>query len=151
MSFDVKKFETTNYVDRIEEVPIDKSEPELKKLFTGKGKKVFKVKQLTGIELFTMREAVGRNKDLEGIVELLASQASKDRVDGVKKAFGMTDDNTPEDWVRRVHILKFGLVDPDLRKKHETVVKFGETFPVTFTTLTDKIIALTGQGKSGES
>jgi hypothetical protein len=144
VSFDLKKFETTNFNYREKEIDV----PELKDFFSGKKKPKWKIRGLTGIELAEVRASVNRNKDIESMIEMLASDISKEKVDAFKDALGLSD-KAPADWVRRVAILKLGSVDPEMNQ--ENAVKLGETFPVTFSTLTDQIQILTGQGKLGES
>jgi hypothetical protein len=143
LSFDLKKFETTNFNYREKEIDV----PELKEFFNGKKKPKWKIRGLTGIELAEVRASVNKNKDIEKMVELISSEFSKDKIEAFKEAFGMND-QAPDDWVRRVTILIFGSVDPVVDRP--LAVKFGEVFPVTFQTLTDQIQILTGQGKLGE-
>jgi hypothetical protein len=131
------------------EKEIEGIEPELKNFNSGKkGKVKFKVRGLTGIELATVRDAVSKNQDIEQMVEMIGSNISRDKVDAFKEALGMGD-KAPADWVRRVAILRLGCVDPQM--KQDEAVKFGETFPITFSKLTDEIMILSGQGKLGES
>jgi hypothetical protein len=146
MNFDLKKFETTNFVDRTEEIEV----PELKDFFDKKAKPVWKVRGMTGTEIAKMHDAVNRARDFEGILELIASGSSKDKIEGFKKALGISDD-VPADFVRRVNMIKLASVDPDMSDKQELVVKLGEAFPVVFRTISDAIQRLSGQGKLGES
>jgi hypothetical protein len=147
VTFNVKKFMSENFSYREKE--IEGVEPDLKNYNYGKkGKAKFKVRGLTGIELATVRDAVSQNQDIESLIEMLGSNISRDKVDAFKDAFGMSG-KAPADWVRRVAILRLGCVDPEMQQ--DEVVKFGETFPITFSKLTDEIMILSGQGKLGES
>ena len=142
--FNAKKFETTNFNYREKDIDI----PEMKDFFDGRKKPIWRVRGLTGIELANVRDAVTRNQNFERLVQQLTSNLSKTKVEAVTTAFGMGDD-LPDDYVRRLTILKLGSVDPIL--PHDQIVKLAETFPVTFSKLTDEIMILTGAGKLGES
>jgi hypothetical protein len=142
--FNAKKFETTNFIYREKEVDV----PELKEFFDGRKKPIWIVRGLTGIEMAGVRDAVTKNQNFEKLIEQLTSSLSKDKVEAVTTAFGMGDD-LPDDYVRRLKILKLGSVDPVL--PHDQVVKLADTFAVTFSRLTVEIMIVTGAGKLGES
>jgi len=142
--FNDKKFASTNFIYREKEIDV----PELKEFYDGRKKPIWIVRGLTGIELAEVRDAVTRNQNFERLVQKMTSNLSRDKVEAVTTAFGMGDD-LPDDYVRRLKILGLGSVDPKL--PHDQVVKLADTFPVTFSRLTDEIMILTGVGKLGES
>ena len=143
MGFDLNKFETSDYKFREKRIPV----PMLSAFFNGEEPE-WVVRNLTGSELAAVRDSVQRAKDMESIVEGLASGSGKEKVEAVKDALGITGD--PEDHIRRLTMLELGTVSPKIKRKH--AVRLSEIFPVMFTTLTNEIMSLTGQGKSlGES
>lgn len=144
MSFDLKKFETTNFSYREKEIDV----PALKEFFSSKEKPRWKIRGLTGIELAMVRESVNKNKDIESMIEMLAGGKSEEKIGAIKEALGLSD-KAPDDWVRRVTILMLGSVEPKVERS--LAVRLGESHPVTFSMLTDQIQILTGQGKLGES
>lgn len=144
MGFDLQKFETADFKFREKKVPV----PQLASFFGDGEPAEWIVRNLTGAELAAVRDSIQRAKDLESIVEGLASDSGKDKIQAVKDAMGITGD--PEDHIRRLTMLELGTVSPKIQRKH--AVRLGEAYPVLFTTLTHEIMSLTGQGKSlGES
>jgi len=145
MGFDFNKFETADFKFREKRIPV----PELSSFFADGDPAEWVVRNLTGAELAAVRDSVQRAKDLESIIEGLASGGGKEKVQAVMAAMGI-DGGTPDDHVRRLAMLEAGTVSPKIQRKH--AVRLGEVFPVLFTTLTNEIMSLTGQGKSlGES
>jgi hypothetical protein len=144
MGFDIQKFETADYKFREKRVPV----PELKTFFSDDEPAEWVIRSLTGSELAAVRDSVQRAKDMESIIEGLASGTGRDRVQAVKDALGI--DGAPDDHIRRLTMLELGTVSPKVQRKH--IVKLSEIAPVLFTSLTTEIMSLTGQGKSlGES
>jgi hypothetical protein len=144
MGFNIQKFETADYKFREKRVPV----PELKAFFSDDEPAEWVIRSLTGAELAAVRDSVQRAKDMESIIEGLASGTGKDKVQAVKEALGI--DGAPDDHIRRLTMLEIGTVSPKVQRKH--IVKLSEIAPVLFTSLTTEIMSLTGQGKSlGES
>jgi hypothetical protein len=144
MGFDIQKFETADYKAREKRVPV----PELKAFFGADEAAEWVIRSLTGAELASVRDSVQRAKDMESIIDGLASGGGKEKIQAVKDAMGI--DGAPDDHVRRLTMLELGTVSPKVQRKH--VVKLSEVAPVLFTSLTTEIMSLTGQGKSlGES
>ena len=148
MTFDLNKFEATNYKDRTKKIPV----PALKKFFGDKEKPVWTVRGLSGIELAEVREAAQRNLNLESVIELIMSNIPKEKVKAVKDIIGLPGESksegSPDDYVRRLAILRLGSVEPKVEQP--IAVKLAANHPVTFSTLTDEIMALTGKGRLGE-
>jgi len=153
MTFDIKKFETTTFKDRTEDVPV----PKLSKFFKGAGTKVknkvkikpiWKVRGLTGSESAMAKQAVAENKNIDAILQDIGSSTKRDLVEGIKELAGLTEDNVPDELVQRYSWLKYGSVDP--KCSHELAMKLALNFPEEFYLLTNKIMQLTGQGRLGE-
>lgn len=145
MAFNINKFETTTFDDRVAVVPV----PELKDFFDEKDKPEWTVRGLTGPELAVVNEAVSANNNMEGIVNAIASQLKSDKVSASKEILGLVGDSVPNDLVRRFSMLVQGSVEP--KCPQSVAVKIGEAFPTILFKLTNKIIELTGEGKLGES
>lgn len=144
MAFEAKKFEKTNFSPREKEVEVK----ELKSFFTNGDKPVFKIRGLTGEELFSVRAAVERAQNIEELVNQLASGNTKQKVSAAINALGLGD-GLPDDYVRRLRVLIYGSVEPDINL--ELSKKIADAYPTVFTRLTDQIMLLTGAGKLGES
>lgn len=139
MGFDIQKFETADFKFREKRVPV----PDLKPFFNGDDP-VWTVRNLTGAELALVRDSVQRAKDLESIIDALAKGSGKDKVDAIREAMGITGDS--DDYIRRLTVLELGTVSPKIQRKH--AVKLSEAHGVLFTSLTNEIYQLSGQGKS---
>jgi len=142
MSFDLQKYEGAKFVPREENVPV----PELKDFFDEDEKPEFKVRNLDGPEIAVARTAMQRNRSLETMVEGLSSQIHDEKVNAVKEALGITSDTSPDDYVYRVSVLHQGCVDPQLDESQ--AVRIASTHGVVFYKLTNKILQLTGMGKT---
>jgi hypothetical protein len=70
-----------------------------------------------------------------------------DKAAQIRKAFGLGDDDVPQNISYRIELLAAGSVSPALGAENRDVaVKLAETFPTVFYDLTNKILNLTGQG-----
>lgn len=143
MGFDIEKFRQAQFESRTKEI-----QAEALKVFFGKDEKpVFKIRNLTAEELAKVRDSVQRKKDIDSVVNLLASQGAKSKADGIKKALGW--DDHPDDFVRRLTIMEIGTVDPRLER--DVCVKISEVNSMLFQKITDEIMLLSGEGqKLGE-
>lgn len=144
MAFDFKKFKSANFSFREKEVEV----VQMKEFFENGDKPVFKIRGLTGEELFQVRSAVQRAQNIEELVSQLSSGNVKQKVSAALDALGLGN-GLPDDYVMRLRILHFGSVEPDLDMEH--CKKIADAFPTAFTKLTDEIQILTGAGKLGES
>ena len=148
--FDLTKFRNTDFKRRTQEVPV----PELAHFYPKyeKDKKSKKVKvpvwlcqNMTGDELYRMREAVERNKDIDKTISALAAGQG---AEVAKEALGVTK-NVSDDLARRLEVLVAGTVDEDFSKPD--AVSLAKEFPLVFDKLTNAIMLLSGQGaKPGE-
>lgn len=144
MPFDVNRFKSETFRDRTEEVAV----PELSSWFGPSEKPVFRVRGLSGLELSMVREAVQRMKSLETIATALAGSSGKEQLQAVRTALGLVETKS-EDHVRRIHVLRHGLVEPALDRA--LVVKLCENHPIPAFRLSEKVLELTGMGRLGES
>jgi hypothetical protein len=140
MGFDVEQFQTASFSFREESIPV----PELKDFFGEGEEAVWKIRNLTGIEVFAASEAMERNRRRNEIMEGLMSEDRKEVVAAVKELAGYTD-KAPDEYVRRLEVFRLGSVDPKISK--EIAVKIADSFSTTFTHLTNRILVLTGLGK----
>lgn len=140
MSFDLGKFESASFRFREEDIPV----PELKAFFGEGEKPVWRIRNLTGMEIFIVAEAMERNNRKNEAVEAIMSGDRKERVDAVKELVMTLPGKTPTEYVRRLETLCLGSVEPKVTK--EIAVKIGENFGNALTHLTNRILTLTLQG-----
>lgn len=140
--FNLDKFRDTKFERRTKEVPV----PELGLFFPkGSKSKVWIVQNLSGEELYAMRDAVDRNIDLEKTVRALATGQ---KADVVKDALGLTG-KVPDDLARRLSVFVFGSAEPKIDRSD--AVKFAQEYSLVFDRLTNEIMVLSGLGsKPGE-
>lgn len=139
--FDLQKFQDTKFKENIAEVEIK----ELASFFPEGEKPIIKVKALTGGELAKVNEAIKLNRDMGALIEGLVSTNTPEKVEAIKETMGISE-NSPDDLVRRIAVLQAGCVEPEMSQ--EICVKLADSFPVQFWVLTDKILILTGAGKT---
>lgn len=137
--FNADKFIQTQLEHRTEEVEVE----DLKEWFDKDDKALWKVRGLSGEEVAKAQETASKSKNLTAIVEALASNAKAEKVSALKELLG-TADSVPVELAKRMEMLVHGSVEPatDLA----LAVKLAKNFPVTFMTLTTKILELTGLG-----
>lgn len=139
MPFDVKAFSATKFEPRIETVEVD----ELKEFCKGDGPLEFKVRGLTGEELYRVRGAVDNNNNLAAVLEGLTSIVGKEKAAALRDYCG-AGGKTPDEHVRRLEMLVIACVDPKIERP--LAVKLAAAYPLVFNRLTDKILYLTGMG-----
>jgi len=142
VGLDVDKFINSKFDEQTEEVEV----PYLVDFFSSDEKPVMKIRGLTGIEMGFVNESVDRSKTLNNIVEKLLSKSQQEKVEGVLEGAGLSEE-TPEDVVRRIEILKKGIKEPE-NITHDFALKFCTRFPVEFFDITNKILTLTGKGQA---
>jgi hypothetical protein len=146
MGLDIKKLKSAKFVDRTKEIPIPLEM--IKAAGWKKGTK-WTIKALPGEALYSVRASVERNKNIEELVQKLVSGSVKEKVDAALGTLGLGDE-LPDDYVRRLNILRLGSKDPEI--DHEFAKFVALNFPTFFNMATDEIQVLTGQGRSlGES
>lgn len=135
--FDADKFERAAFAPRTETVAI----PVLAEFFgEGEAAEVV-VRGLTANELHLAMEAGARNRNVDAVVKAIAS--SKDQIDDIRRALGMSTD-TPGEIAKRLQMLVSGSVSPKF--SDASAAKLAQVFPVEFYDLTNRITTLTGQG-----
>ncbi len=107
---------------------------------------VWTVRGLTAAELGRAKQASAEGLDtVKALVQAMAGDG--DKAAQIRKAFGLSDDDVPQDISYRIEMLAAGSVSPQLGTENRDVaVKLAEAFPTTFYDLTNKILNLTGQG-----
>lgn len=145
MEFDIEKFETINFKDRIESIPV----PRLRAFFKLEDgeEPVWKVRGMTGEESAMAKQAVQDNKNIDAVISAIGSSVKKDKIAGIKELAGLSD-KVPDELVQRYAWLRQGSYDPVCNE--ELAKKLALNFPEEFYTLTNKILELTGKGRLGE-
>lgn len=145
--FDMSKFSSANFAARSSKVPV----PEMEKFFpedTDKKDMVWEVRGLTAEELAGVNEAVQQNKNASAILSAISSKVTSEKIGAIKEAMGVSDDNAPDDVVRRIAMITVGCMTPECPQ--DIAVRIGDSFPQVFFKLSNKITELTGLGKVGE-
>jgi hypothetical protein len=146
MGLDTKKLQSAKFSDRTSSLVIP---PELIKAAGWKKSAKWVVRQLSGEELYEVRAAVDRNKNVEELIAQLVSGSAKEKAKAALETIGVGE-QLPDDYVRRLNILRLGSVDPKV--DHELAKFVALNFPTLFNCLTDRIQQLTGKGRTlGES
>lgn len=126
---------------------LDTEAPELVGTLFDEGEPaVWTVRGLTAAELGRCKQASHEGMDtIKALVQAMAGDG--DKAAQIRKAFGLSDDDVPQDISYRIEVLAAGSVSPALGTENRDVaVRLAETFPTTFYDLTNKILNLTGQG-----
>jgi hypothetical protein len=143
MAFDLDKFESATFKDRIEPVPV----PRLKAFFSEGEEPVWKVRGLTGVESAIAKQAVTMNSNVDAVMKALGSKVGKDIAEAAEELTGSSD-KVPDEMVQRYSWLTQGSVEP--KCTHAMAMKLAKNFPEDFYLLTNKIMQLTGAGRLGE-
>jgi hypothetical protein len=142
--FDVKKFMTTQFIPREEDVPV----PNLKDFFDSDQEPVWRVRGLTGQELGVCNETVERNRKGLGaaIQKMLASLAPKD-MDAVTAKINDPGRVTDE-MARRLEMFVFGSVSPEADM--DLAIKVCKHKPSEFFRIAVAIDHLSGMGSEAK-
>jgi len=144
MTFDIKKFESTKFKDRIISIPV----PNLAAFFGKKEKPVWKVRGMTGIESATAKQAVANNRNIDAVLDAVGSNLKKNITEGVKELANLSSDSVPDEMVQRYSWLTQASVKPVCTQR--LAMKLAENFPEEFYKITNSIIQATGKGRLGE-
>lgn len=136
MPFDLKEFRKSKLTARTEEVPMS----ELKQFFDPEENPVFLVRGMTGPEMYQVREAVEKRRNLQAIISKLMGGDGAAIAEAVDEFYG----TVPEEFVRRVETLLIGCVSPVLTR--QDAMKLFRHFPTQATVITTRILWLTGEG-----
>ena len=143
MDFD-QRIQNAKTQSRTEEVRVgDLMSEGLKDFFDNDLERTWKIRGLEGSEIARASQAVEANRKLSDIVSQIVSSDPGEMVQAIKRQLG-ADEETPDDFVRRVECLWHGSVDPKISR--ETAVKIGEAFYADFVEITNRIYSLSGQG-----
>ena len=140
---DLQKFLDAALAPRKAEVDV----PELAGFFPAGTPARWIVRGLTAAEIGRANTAAEKGLDhVKALISAMAGDGS-DKAEKMRKAFGLSDDEVPQDVSRRIELLTVGSVSPELGSdKRDVAVKLAETFPTIFYNLTNQILSLTGQG-----
>lgn len=138
---DLQAFMQASLAPREDAVPV----PELKAWFKD-AEPVWRVRSLTAAELGRASEQADRGSDqIRSLVKAMAGEG--DKAEAIRSALGISAEDVPKDVTRRIEMLTMGSVEPKLGiDQRDVAVKLAESFPTTFFALTNRILALTGQG-----
>jgi hypothetical protein len=119
--------------------------PELQEFFGKDEDAVWVVRALTAAELGRAKMSANRSDNMKSLVEAAAGKG--DKAEALRKVLGIADGEVPPDVSYRIDVLAEGSVSPKLgQEKRDVVVRLAEMYPVTFYTLTTRILELTGDG-----
>lgn len=115
-------------------------------LFDDAEEAVWVVRGLTAAELGRAKQASEEGLDtVRALVQAMTGDG--DKAAQIRKAFGLGDEDVPQNISYRIELLTAGSVSPKLGTANRDVaVKLAETFPTILYDLTNKILAMTGQG-----
>ena len=121
--------------------------PELATWFGEGEPAMWTVRGLTAAELGRAKEACARGlENVRALVEAMAGEGG-DKAAAIRRAFGLSTEDVPEDVSRRIEMLSAASVSPVIgAENRDVVVKLAEAFPTTFYRLTNTVDQLTGQG-----
>jgi hypothetical protein len=142
MAFNAEKFISAQLFDRTEELQIK----ELSPFFDEGEKPVFVLRGLTGSEFGRVNEAHEKSKNIDALVSALTGSDRKAKAEAIKASLGVSGDDVPPDIVRRQEIIAAGVVSPEI--DHAFAVKLSENFPTAFFLISNKILSLSGQGRT---
>lgn len=104
----------------------------------------FKVRGLTAHEIAQADESAQKGRLVSDLVERLAGSTGKQKAAALLEGIGISND-VPALLAKRYEHVCLGVVEP--RLELSDAVKLGETFPIEFSTIANKILELTGQGQ----
>ena len=137
--FNTNKFMKENLAPKTEKIEVQN----LSEFFSKDETPEFEVRALTGSELIRTNEAAETNKNLSAIVQALATGTQQGKTEALKELAGVSDD-VPAELARRIEILMFGCVKPEVDRQF--AVKMAEFYPADFVIITNRIRVLTAQG-----
>lgn len=142
MGFDVDRFRKSTLKLRTAEVKL----PEMQDWFAEGEEAAFIVRGLDGEEFYHVRQAAAKRADIQAIVSRLTAGDGSAIASAIDEFYG----SVPEEFARRVEILIYGCVEPELDR--QTAMKLYRHFPVSAHSLADAILRCSGEGSvPGES
>lgn len=140
MDFDIKAFSREKFIPNEEDVPV----PDLKPFFKGEGAPAFRVRGLTGEELYRVKQAAETTANMRAMLDALSAGVPAERAASIREAFGLGG-STPEEYAKRIEMLLIATVKPQLDRP--TVVKLFTCYPAAMSAVSDAILKLTGMGQ----
>lgn len=142
--FDTKKFMTTHFLPREEDVPV----PDMKDFFEEGKEPVWRVRGLTGQELGVANETVERNRRplAEVLEKMVASLSVKDVEAAAEKV--KDPDRITDEIAKRLEMFVIGSVSP--KASMELAIKVCKVNGVEFFEITNVINRLTGLGQEAK-
>ena len=137
--FDIKSFMSAQFVPREEDVPV----PDMAEFFDEGEKPVWRVKSLTGQEMFFALEAAERNRKIKAVLEGITSEVMAELTSAVRKLVGDRGEVT-DALAKKIEMFAIGSVAP--KADIELAIKVCRTYPVEFTIIAATIEGLTGMG-----
>lgn len=141
--FDVKRFMSAQFLPREEDVPV----PDMREWFEKGDKPVWRVRGLAGQELGSANAAAERNRNMEAILEGIASAVDRKKSEAIRKLIGDREE-VPDDIAKRLEMLVIGSVEP--KADIELAVRVCKVYPIEFYQITTKINQLTGMGHAAK-
>lgn len=139
MSFDLQRFLQTHIALREKTVPV----PDLAGFFPEGAEPVFRVRALSGEEIFRAADAGARDQKLVAAVQAIAGAAQAHQfAEAFRDLLG--SDDVPEDMRRRIEHLLYGIVEPKLDR--EGVLRLIAFYPTVAGALHGAILEMIAQG-----
>lgn len=139
MSFDLQRFLSADLAPREDSVPA----PELAAFFAEGEEAAFRVRGLTGEEMFRVADERRSGELKAAVAEALAGGQRAEVVDALKEAIGIGE-SVPEAMAVAISKVHFGLVEPRLER--DQVVRLFSGVPTVAVRLMSAIDALSAQG-----
>ena len=119
--------------------------PELKDWFPPDEKPIWTIQMITAEEITRCNDAAARYQISREMVQGIMSQYSQDAKEMAQEIMGLSSKQKPVEFAARIERLILGSVAPkcDL----DLSLKLSETYPITWLTLTSKILTLSEKGK----
>ena len=136
--FNVKRFMAAQMAPREEDVPV----PAMQDFFE-EDKPVWRVRGLAGQELGFANASAERNRNIEAVLEGIASSISGKKAEAIRKLIGDRE-GVPDDIAKRLEMFALGSVAPEADV--ELAIKICRVYPIEFYMITNAINRLTGMG-----
>ena len=127
MAMDLNAFLAAALAPREQAVEV----PELAAWFAEGEPAVWTVRGLSAAELGRAKEACARGLDnIRALVEAMAGDGNGDKAASIRRAFGLSTDDVPEDVSRRIEMLAAASVSPAIGPENrDVIVKLAESSP----------------------
>jgi hypothetical protein len=140
--FDIKKFDSFKPKKRTKEIDV----PELKTFFEKDTKPVFKIQNVSGTDIGRIQHevSISKNESVRKLIEAVSSGEMKHIAQGVRSYVDEQGNLLPTDLISKTYWIMYGLVEPKFNL--EQIIKFRESFPETFYTVSKEILQLSQMG-----